>query len=196
MAFSRQCAHLTIQDVPQFRHQGLPYESSELLLEQVTGFLGPALDREEPVLIAAQSDTLSGFRTAFIGNRTHIDLAPMEEVGRNPGRLISVWSDFLDRHGAAGRTVWGIGEPIYAGRDSDEIEESEIYEQLLNGAFTEPEFTLFLAARLTRRHCRGSVLDDLTGSHPFIGSGATARANESFQANGHAERSALAGIDY
>ena len=95
----------------------------------MTGFLGPALDREEPVLIAAQSDTLSGFRTAFVGNRNHIDLAPMEEVGRNPGRLISVWSDFLDRHGAAGRTVWGIGEPIYAGRDPDEIEESEIYEE-------------------------------------------------------------------
>ena len=106
---------VTVQDVPQFRHQGLPYESSELLLEQVTGFLGPALDREEPVLIAAQSDTLSGFQTAFIGNRSHIDLAPMEEVGRNPGRLISVWSDFLDRHRAEGRTVWGIGEPIYAG---------------------------------------------------------------------------------
>jgi len=179
---------VTLQDVPQFRHQGLPYESPELLLEQVTGFLGPALDREEPVLIAAQSDTLSGFRSAFIGNRTHIDLAPMEEIGRNPGRLISVWSDFLDRHGAAGRTVWGIGEPIYAGRDSDEIEESEIYEGLLNGAFTEPEFTLYLGCPFDTASLPKSVLDDLTGSHPLIGRGATARTNEDFQANGHAER--------
>ena len=179
---------MTLQDVPQFRHQALPYESTELLLEQVTGFLGPALDREEPVLIAAQSDTLSGFRSAFIGNRSHIDLAPMEEVGRNPGRLISVWSDFLDRHGAAGRTVWGIGEPIYAGRDPDEIEESEIYEQLLNGAFTEPEFTLYLGCPFDTASLPKSVLDDLTGSHPLIGRGATARTNEDFQANGQAER--------
>ncbi len=114
---------VTIQQAPQFRHEALPYESSELLLEQVTSFLGPALDREEPVLIAARSDTLSGFQTELVGHRAHIDLAPMEEIGRNPGRLISVWSDFLDRHGAEGRTVWGIGEPIYAGRDPLEIEE-------------------------------------------------------------------------
>ena len=179
---------VTVQDVPQFRHQGLPYESSESLLEQVTGFLGPALDREEPVLIAAQSDRLSGFRTAFIGNRTHIDLAPMEEVGRNPGRLITVWSDFVDRHGAAGRTVWGIGEPIYAGRDPAEIEESEMYEQLLNGAFTEPEFSLFLGCPFDTASLPESVLNDLTGSHPFIGSGATSRTNENFLANGHPER--------
>jgi anti-sigma regulatory factor (Ser/Thr protein kinase) len=179
---------VTVQDVPQFRHQGLPYESNDLLMEQVTGFLGPALDREEPVLIAAQSDTLSGFRTAFIGSRTHIDVTPMEEVGRNPGRLISVWSDFLDSHGAAGRTVWGIGEPIYAGRDSAEIEESGLYEQMLNGAFNEPEFTLHLGCPFDTTSLPESVLDDLTGSHPYIGGGATSRINESFLADGQPER--------
>ena len=179
---------MTVQDAPQFRHQGLPYESNESLLGQVTGFLGPALDREEPVLIAAQSDRLSGFRTAFIGSRTHIDLAPMEEVGRNPGRLISIWSDFLDRHGAAGRTVWGIGEPIYAGRDEAEIEESEVYEQLLNGAFTEPEFNIYLGCPFDTASLPQNVLDDLTGSHPFIGSGVDSRANEDFLDNGRPER--------
>ena len=105
-SLSIQRVHRDHSESPQFRHEALPYESSDLLLEQVTSFLGPALDREEPVLIAAQSDTLSGFRTGFIGRRTHIDLAPMEEVGRNPGRLISVWSDFLAQHGAQGRTMW------------------------------------------------------------------------------------------
>lgn len=179
---------MTIQEAPQFRHEGLPYESSDLLLEQVTSFLGPALDREEPVLIAAQSDTLSGFRTGFIGRRTHIDLAPMEEVGRNPGRLISVWSDFLAQHGAQGRTVWGIGEPIYAGRDPLEIEESEIYEQLLNGAFTEPEFTLHLGCPYDTASLPSDVLDDLVTSHPFICSGAKSLANAKFLANGQAER--------
>ena len=144
MALRQYLGIVTVQDVPQFRHQGLPYESSELLLEQVTGFLGPALDREEPVLIAAQSDTLSDSRRRSSANAiTSIWLQWKRSAGI-PGRLISVWSDFLDRHGAAGRTVWGIGEPIYAGRDSDEIEESEVYERLLNGAFTEPEFTLYL----------------------------------------------------
>ena len=179
---------MTVQDDPQFRHQGLPYESNVSLMEQVTGFLGPALDREEPVLIAAQSDTLSGFRSAFVGNRTHIDLAPMEEVGRNPGRLISIWSDFLDQHGAVGRTVWGLGEPIYAGRDQVEIEESEMYEQLLNRAFTEPDFNLYLGCPFDTTALPKSVLDDLTGSHPFIGSGAAARPNESFLTNGRPER--------
>ena len=179
---------MTIQEAPLFRHEALPYESSDLLLEQVTSFLGPALDREEPVLIAAQSETLSGFRTELIGHRTHIDLAPMEEVGRNPGRLISVWSDFLDRHGAEGRTVWGIGEPIYAGRDPLEIEESEVYEQLLNGAFGEPEFTLHIGCPYDTASLPSDVLDDLVTSHPFICSEAKSQANAKFLADGHAER--------
>lgn len=187
LSYRRVCI-VTIQEAPEFRHEALPYKSSELLLEQVASFLGPALDREEPVLIAARSDTLSGFRTELVGHRTHIDLAPMEEVGRNPGRLISVWSDFLDRHGAEGRTVWGIGEPIYTGRDPLEIEESELYEQLVNGAFTEPEFTLHLGCPYDTASLPSDVIDDLVASHPFIGSGAESQANARFLADGHAER--------
>ena len=187
LSYRRVCI-VTIQEAPEFRHEALPYKSSELLLEQVASFLGPALDREEPVLIAARSDTLSGFRTELVGHRTHIDLAPMEEVGRNPGRLISVWSDFLDRHGAEGRTVWGIGEPIYTGRDPLEIEESELYEQLVNGAFTEPEFTLHLGCPYDTASLPSDVVDDLVLSHPFIGSGAESQANARFLADGHAER--------
>jgi anti-sigma regulatory factor (Ser/Thr protein kinase) len=112
----------------------------------------------------------------------------MEEIGRNPGRLISVWSDFLDRHGAEGRTVWGIGEPIYAGRDPLEIEESELYEQLVNGAFTEPEFTLHLGCPYDTASLPSDVVDELAASHPFIGSGAESLANARFLADGHAER--------
>jgi anti-sigma regulatory factor (Ser/Thr protein kinase) len=175
------------QEVSGFHHEALPYGADTSLVDQVSRFLGPALDKGEPVLIATKAESLSSLEEAFHGHAL-LDLAPIEEVGRNPGRLIWLWQDFLDRNGAAERTVWGIGEPIYVGRDPLEIEESELYEQLVNGAFTEPQFTLHLGCPYDTASLPSDVVDDLASSHPFIGNGVESQANSRFQADGHADR--------
>jgi anti-sigma regulatory factor (Ser/Thr protein kinase) len=58
----------------------------------------------------------------------------MEELGRNPARIIPFWRDFLDRQ--AGRPARGIGEPLGPGREAAEIDECQRHESLLDLAFS------------------------------------------------------------
>ena len=59
------------------------------------------------------------------------------EVGRNPGRIISVWDDFV--RAKDDRRVFGIGEPIWSARSRDELVECQIHEELLDTAFADAE---------------------------------------------------------
>ncbi len=59
----------------------------------------------------------------------------MATVGRNPGRILSVWDDFVGSPNGNGHGFCGIGEPIWPGRSPDEVIECEIHERLLNLAF-------------------------------------------------------------
>jgi anti-sigma regulatory factor (Ser/Thr protein kinase) len=174
---------ITTQEVPGFRHEALPYGADITLLDQVTRFLGPALDKGEPVLITTKAESLSSLEEAFHGHGI-LDLAPIEEVGRNPGRLIWLWQDFLDRNGAAERTVWGIGEPIYAGRDAAELAEGQIHERLLNRAFNGSQFALHLGCPYDMSTLPGDVVEEMGRSHPFISNGAASGENDGFQPAG------------
>ena len=168
------------QEVSVFRHEALPYGAGKSLVDQVSRFLAPALDKEEPVLIATKADSLSSLEEAF-QHHPLLDLAPIEDVGRNPGRLIWLWQDFLDRNGAAERTVWGIGEPIYAGRDAAELAEGQIHERLLNQAFHGSEFALHLGCPYDMSSLSGDVIEEMGRSHPFIGDGAESRDSDRFE---------------
>ncbi|HWL49878.1 MAG TPA: sensor histidine kinase [Acidimicrobiia bacterium] len=168
------------QEVSIFRHEALPYGADTTLVEQVSRFLGPALDKGEPVLIATKAESLSSLEDAFHGHAL-LDLAPIEDVGRNPGRLIWLWQNFLDRNGAADRTVWGIGEPIYAGRDAAEMVEGQIHERLLNQAFQGSQFALHLGCPYDMSSLPGDVIAEMGRSHPFIGDGAASRDNDRFE---------------
>jgi len=168
------------QEVSVFRHEALPYGAETTLVEQVSRFLGPALDKGEPVLITSKAESLSSLEEAFHGHPL-LDLAPIEEVGRNPGRLIWLWQDFLDRNGDAERTVWGIGEPIYAGRDAAELAEGQIHERLLNRAFNGSQFALHLGCPYDMSSLPGDVIEEMGRSHPFIGDGAASRDNDRFE---------------
>ena len=90
----------------------------------------------------------------------------MTEVGRNPGRLISAWADFLGEHPAA-RPVRGIGEPVWFGRTTDEIAECQRHEALLNLAFADRrDFVVICPYDRTRLD--ESVLAEARSSHPLL----------------------------
>jgi anti-sigma regulatory factor (Ser/Thr protein kinase) len=57
----------------------------------------------------------------------------METHGRNPGRLVGLWRQFIDAQD--GRPARGIGEPVWAGRSEEELVECQHHEALLNVAF-------------------------------------------------------------
>ena len=91
----------------------------------------------------------------------------MAEVGRNPARIIPAWRGFLDEHGAGGRPVRGIGEPVWAGRRTAEVTECQFHEALLNLA-VEPHVPLWLLCPYDVEALAPDVVTEAHRSHPAL----------------------------
>lgn len=117
-----------------FLHEAFFYENDDAFVAGTVSFLAPALERRDPVL-AMTAPAKLGLLRAEIGGRPEVQLADMTEVGRNPGRIISAWHDFVRQH--PDRRVWGIGEPVWPGRTDAEIAECHRHEALLNLVFAD-----------------------------------------------------------
>lgn len=91
----------------------------------------------------------------------------MGETGRNPGRIISAWSDFAAAHLAAGRRLRGIGEPIWAGRTPAELVECQHHESLINLAFGDADGFRLICPYDTAS-LPSDVIAEAHRSHPLI----------------------------
>jgi anti-sigma regulatory factor (Ser/Thr protein kinase) len=150
-----------------FRHVALLYEGDEGFLRAATGFVQEGLDLGEPVLVAVPGARLGPLRDAFAGVDTaRLRLAPMEEMGRNPARIIPEWQDFVSAH--RGRPARGIGEPIWRGRSPDELVECERHESLLNLAFADAAGFTLLCPYDTGA-LDASTIDGARRNHPHVG---------------------------
>jgi anti-sigma regulatory factor (Ser/Thr protein kinase) len=116
-----------------FSHDALIYADEEGFLEGTVWFLHGALEAGEPVLVAVRRRNAALLRAALGPEASAVFFADMEELGRNPARIIPFWRDFVDDHG--GGPVRGIGEPLWPGRGPAETEECQRHERLLNVAF-------------------------------------------------------------
>jgi anti-sigma regulatory factor (Ser/Thr protein kinase) len=116
-----------------FQHQALIYEGDDEYLAGTIPFLKAALEAGEPALVAAgptQTDLLQG---ELGSDARGIRFLNMEDVGRNPALIIPLWREFADESG--GRSVRGIGEPVWAACGSAALDECQRHESLLNVAF-------------------------------------------------------------
>jgi anti-sigma regulatory factor (Ser/Thr protein kinase) len=158
-----------------FQHRALIYAGADEYLAGTLPLVKAALEAEEPVLVAVGPTQTEWLQRGLGGEAQRVRFLPMEEVGRNPALIISLWRDFVDEH--AGRAVSGIGEPVWAGRSPAALEECHRHEALLNVAFAEdPDFTLLCpydAASLPSH-----VLERIAVSHRHVdgeaGSGGSA----------------------
>jgi anti-sigma regulatory factor (Ser/Thr protein kinase) len=117
-----------------FQHEALIYAGGDDYLAGTIPFLRGGLEAEEPALVAvgpAQTELLEG---ELGSDAKLIRFLPMEEVGRNPASIIPLWQEFVDEHG--GRSLRGIGEPVWAARSAQALEECHRHEGLLNVAFS------------------------------------------------------------
>ncbi|HYH53416.1 MAG TPA: sensor histidine kinase [Solirubrobacterales bacterium] len=116
-----------------FQHHALIYEGSDEYLAGTVPFLRTGLEAREPALVAvgrAQREMLE----VELGEQADlVSFADMESLGRNPAWIIPLWREFVDE--AEGRSVRGIGEPVWAARSAAALDECERYEALLNVAF-------------------------------------------------------------
>ncbi|MDQ6915287.1 MAG: sensor histidine kinase, partial [Actinomycetota bacterium] len=126
-----------------FSHEALLYAGEDGFLGGTLPFVCSALEAEEPVLVMVGAAKIDALREALNGQAPDVEFANMEEVGSNPARIIPAWSEFATERAAPGRCLWGIGEPIWAGRSPAELIECQRHESLLNLAFAEaPAFRL------------------------------------------------------
>jgi anti-sigma regulatory factor (Ser/Thr protein kinase) len=106
--------------------------------------------------------------------------ADMAEVGANPARIIPAWHDFVSRHGAEGRRLRGIGEPIWKGRSADELIECQRHESLLNVAFGHGRPWWLLCPYDTEK-LDESVIEEARRSHEFVTERSTMMVSEIFR---------------
>ena len=103
----------------------------------VLPFVAAAVERHEPVLVAVLPAREEALRGELGDATTRVEFVDMQSAGRNPARIIPVWSDFVRRHAGSGKVLNGVGEPIWAEGTSQEIAECQRHESLLNLAFAE-----------------------------------------------------------
>jgi anti-sigma regulatory factor (Ser/Thr protein kinase) len=118
-----------------FRHELLEYtDGAAGFVRRTHPYISRALKAKEPVLVAVASEKAELLREALGDEAAKVGFTDMYLLGRNPGRIISAWREFLAQHDGGGRAL-GIGEPIWPGRSAAELSECHRHEFLLNLAF-------------------------------------------------------------
>jgi anti-sigma regulatory factor (Ser/Thr protein kinase) len=153
--------------VAGFEHEALIYEGLDGFAAGVMPFLREGLEAGEPMLVAVGAERIARLREALGEDADRVEFADMAELGRNPGRIIPAWEDFLHRRRADGAPVRGIGEPIWAGRRADELVECQLHEALLNVAFADAE-NFRLLCPYDRSSLDGAVVHEAYCSHPAV----------------------------
>jgi anti-sigma regulatory factor (Ser/Thr protein kinase) len=114
-------------------HEALMYEGLDEFLEGTSAFVREGLGGGESVVVAVPEPRLSAVREALGGPTEELSFVDMEELGRNPARIIPALQHALDTH--PGRRLRWVGEPVWPGRRTCENVEGERHEALLNLAF-------------------------------------------------------------
>jgi len=117
----------------EFRHEALIYNDAQEFLSVTVPFLRAGLETGEPALVAVSRTQRELLEGELGADAAEVRFADMEDLGRNPARIIPFWRHFVDECG--GRPARGIGEPVWPGREHHEIDECQRHESLLNVAF-------------------------------------------------------------
>jgi anti-sigma regulatory factor (Ser/Thr protein kinase) len=148
-----------------FQHEALIYEGADEYLAGTVPFLRAALEAEEPALVAVGRAQTELLERELGEEARRIHFLEMEEVGRNPASIIPLWREFVDEND--GRSVRGIGEPVWADRSPAALEECQRHESLLNVAFA-PEPAWSLLCPYDAGSLPDEALEKVAHSHPDV----------------------------
>jgi len=152
---------------PGYRHEALFYRGDEEFLAGTLPLVKEAVDAEAAVLVAIPKGHAAVLREALDGHGDGVAFTDMEELGRNPGRIIAAWRDFVRAHAGGDTTPLGIGEPVWPARTEAELVECRRHETLLNLAFS-AETPWTLLCPYDARQLSHGVLDAARRSHPHV----------------------------
>jgi anti-sigma regulatory factor (Ser/Thr protein kinase) len=164
----------------QFRHEALLYSGWAEFVAGTVPFIREGVKAGEPVLVVESAEKINMLRIALGDEAGAVMFADMAGVGGNPARIIPAWEDFVSRHGASGRRLRGIGEPIWKDRSPSELVECQRHESLLNTAFAHGRpWTLLCpydTANLDHR-----VIAEARQSHEFVIEGGKVERSDLFR---------------
>jgi len=116
-----------------FQHEALIYDGFAEYLAGTVPFIQAGIESGQRILVAVGPEQTSLLRRELGTDAGRVSFTDMREVGRNPATIIPLWRDFVDM--AGGAPVRGIGEPVWASRSDEALEECRRHESLLNVAF-------------------------------------------------------------
>lgn len=115
-------------------HEAFLFAGVDEFVKAMVPFVEEGRHAGGEVLVAVTAANADALRSALPSAKDGVRFVAMESAGRNPGRIISMWRDFLATT-SGDAEVRGIGEPIWAGRSGPELVECYQHELLLNLAF-------------------------------------------------------------
>jgi anti-sigma regulatory factor (Ser/Thr protein kinase) len=158
-----------------FAHEVVFYAGLAEFTSQATSFVNQGLDRGEPVMVMVGPAKLDALREALGRGAKDVSLVNMEEIGRNPARIIPVWAAFFAARADGSPPARGIGEPISSGRTEAELLECQLHESLINLAFATGRDRLAFATGPHRLLCPYDVetlgaaeIDEARRGHPLV----------------------------
>ena len=114
------------------RHEALLYAGEDEFVRAGARFVRDGLAAGEPVMVAVVPQKIRLLREALGAEADDVVFTDIEEVGRNPARIIPAWRAFIAERAVGGAPVRGIGEPIWPGRPALEVAEAQLHEALVN----------------------------------------------------------------
>ena len=155
------------EDGDRFRHEALFYAGTDDFLAKAMPFILAGVEAGEPILVLVNAEKIDRLRAELDGSSDRVRFADMATVGLNPARIIPTWRAFVAEHRASGAPFRGIGEPIWAERSRDELDECERHEALLNVAFDGTP-AWWLACPYDTESLPAAVLEEAERNHPFV----------------------------
>ena len=156
-------------------HYALFYRDDAEYLEGVHGFVAPGLREGEPIAIAVPGSRAPLLRER-LGENPDVEFLDMEEVGRNPARIIPLVATMLAKHGR--RTLHWVGEPIWPGRSPAEMREATRHEALINLAWRGASIRGLCPYNASALDFR--ILADARSTHPWVIQDGQLRHSSSF----------------
>jgi anti-sigma regulatory factor (Ser/Thr protein kinase) len=150
-----------------FHHEVLFYDGNDEFLAGTVPYLRDAIEAGEAALVAVGAKRTRALRSELGSDAGEVRFAEMEEVGRNPARIIPFWNEFLSEHAGPGRPARGIGEPVWQGRSAHELDECRRHERLLNLAF-DGELSWSLLCPYDSRRLPDDALEAVAHCHPYV----------------------------
>ena len=83
----------------RFHHEAVLYDGERSYLDRLLPFLREGAAAGEPMLVAVSPAKIRLLADALGAEAEQITFVPMDELGRNPARIIPAWRAFVDRRG-------------------------------------------------------------------------------------------------